>query len=145
MEQLTRSAERTMRLQANGTILITLSQILQLVEIRSRMENKTDEKYFGFVKPGGKIAVQGASGAGAKDKNGNPVYHLHLEADSDTAYPSSTPSEGGGVDTTIDPLSILYKTKEQVVEPDCEDEKSAVDEEGRPWYDIDKITSIPTI
>lgn len=103
------------------------------------------EKYFGFVKPGDKIAVQGASGAGAKDKNGNPVYHLHLEADSDTAYPSSTPSEGGGVDTTIDPLSILYKTKEQVVEPDCEDEKSAVDEEGRPWYDIDKITSIPTI
>lgn len=57
MEQLTRSAERTMRLQANGTVLITLSQILQLVEIRSRMENKTDEKYFGFVKPGDKIAV----------------------------------------------------------------------------------------
>lgn len=88
MEQLTRSAERTMRLQANGTVLITLSQILQLVEIRSRMENKTDEKYFGFVKPGGKIAVQSTSGAGAKDKNGNSVYRLHLEADSDTAYPS---------------------------------------------------------
>lgn len=58
MEQLTRSAERTMMLQANGTVLITLSQILQLVEIRSRMENKTDEKYFGFVNPRDKIAVR---------------------------------------------------------------------------------------
>ena len=103
------------------------------------------EKDSGFVKPGDKIAVQGASGTGARDENWNPVYHLHLEADTDTTYPSSTPSEGGGVDTTIDPLNILYKTKEQVVEPDCEDGKSGVDEEGRPWYDIDKITSIPVI
>lgn len=103
------------------------------------------EKDSGLVKPGDKIAVQGASGTGAVKPDGSLAYHLHLEADTDIDYPLATPSEGGGVDTTIDPFSILYKTAEQVVKPDCEDGKSAVDEGKRPWYDIEKITSIPTI
>lgn len=103
------------------------------------------EKDSGFVKPGDKIAVQGASGTGAKDEYGNPVYHLHLEADTDTAYPLSTPSEGGGADTTIDPISILFKTEDQFIAPDCDAGKAAMDEEKRPWYNIEKIRAIPTI
>lgn len=102
------------------------------------------EKKSGWVKPGEKIAVEGASGNGAG--NGKRV-HLHLEVDRSIDNPLSTPTEGGKTDTTIDPLDILYRRADQLVKPDCAPEVggSSVDAEGRAWYNVQKIEAIPVI
>ena len=97
-------------------------------------------KTSGTVKKGEYIAKEGATGNGA----GNGArYHLHLEVDTDTTYPLATPTEGGGVDTTLDPLSILYRSSSQTVAPDSDIGASSTDSAGRPWYNISKIRAIP--
>lgn len=93
---------------------------------------------------GSNLLPQGGSGKGAGD-GARP--HLHFEVDRSTDNPLSTPTEGGVVDTTIDPLDILYKKADQIVAPDCVPDigASATDSAGRPWYNIKKIEAVPTI
>ena len=100
------------------------------------------ERKSGWVTPGEHIATQGASGAGA-GHGARP--HLHFEVDRSIDNPLSTPTEGGGVDTTIDPLDILYKKADQIVEPDTAVGGSAVDENNEPWYNVSKIGAIPVV
>lgn len=104
-------------------------------------------KTSGPVEKGEIIATEGSTGNGAyNSETGNRVVHLHLEIDTDTDYPLMTPTEGGGINTTLNPLDVLYKSSSQVVEPDCnissyyEEEDSA----GRAWYDKSKIEGTPT-
>ena len=94
-------------------------------------------KTSGKVQKGEPIAIQGADGGGAKG------IHVHMEVDTDINYPMATPSENGGVDTTLDPLSILYRTSSQTVAPDSDVGESSTDSAGRPWYNISKIRAVP--
>lgn len=96
----------------------------------------------GSVRKGEVIATEGASGTGAG--NGQRV-HLHLEADTDINYPMATPTENGGVDSTIDPLSFLYRTSNQTVKPDSALGNASTDSKGNAWYNISKINNTPVI
>ncbi len=98
-------------------------------------------KTSGTITKGDKIAVEGATGSGAG--NGKTV-HLHMEFDTDVNYPLMTPTEGGGTNTTINPLEVLYKSSNQTVEPDSVlPGKYDVDENGLAWYDREKIEDTP--
>lgn len=99
-------------------------------------------KTSGSVRKGEVIATEGASGVGAG--SGKRV-HLHLEADRDIDYPMATPTENGGVDTTIDPLSFLYRTSSQTVKPDSALGNASTDSKGNAWYNISKINNTPVI
>lgn len=98
-----------------------------------------------FVKTSGKVtkgehfATMGNTGTGAGSGN----THIHLEVDSDCSYPLMTPTEGGGVDSTVDPFSILYKSSTHK----CSGVHVA-DGNGTTWadgrYSITKINNMPT-
>lgn len=94
-------------------------------------------KTSGSVQKGDQLAIQGSSGTGAQG------IHVHMEIDTDIDYPLATPSEDGGIDTTLDPLSILYRSSSQTVAPDSDIGESSTDSAGRPWYNISKIRAIP--
>ena len=97
------------------------------------------EKTSGTVTKGEKIATEGSSGSGT-----NKV-HLHMEFDTDTDYPLMTPTEGGGVNSTINPLDVLYKSSTQTVKPDCDSPiyGDEYDGNGNAWYDAIKIRNTP--
>ena len=68
------------------------------------------------VKPGAPLAVEG--------KEGTEDYHLHIEFDTDLAYPRYTPQVAGGgfwkkgTDTTIDPSHLLHVGEgQEIVDP----------------------------
>ena len=101
-------------------------------------------KTSGAVSKGEAIAIEGATGNGAKNANGGDAIHLHMEFDTDIDYPLMTPTEGGGVDSTIDPLAVLYKSKDQTVIPDCDPPANSTEfYNGLAWYNADKIRNTP--
>lgn len=101
-------------------------------------------KTSGPVSKGEEIAIEGATGKGAKNAEGKDVVHLHMEFDTDTDYPLMTPTEGGGVDSTINPLDVLYKSEDQTVIPDCDPPANSSEfYNGLAWYNADKIRNTP--
>ena len=103
-------------------------------------------KTSGKVLRGEAIAVEGATGKGAKNAEGKDVVHLHMEFDTDTDYPLMTPTEGGGVDSTINPLDVLYKSEGQTVIPDCDPPANSSEfYNGLAWYNADKIRNTPIV
>ena len=59
-------------------------------------------------------AVKAGDSLGVEGKEGTTDYHLHLEFDTDTAYPAYTPQVAGstfwkkGIDSTVNPSYILH-------------------------------------
>lgn len=96
-------------------------------------------KASGIVKKGDIIATEGSSGSGTN------AVHLHMEFDTDTDYPLMTPTEGGGVNSTINPLDVLYKSSTQTVKPDCDPPiyGDEYDDDENAWYDAVKIRNTP--
>ena len=60
---------------------------------------------------------------GIEGNTGTTAYHLHLEFYIDCAYPCHSPQVKGstiikrGTDTTVDPLLLLHKRRDQVMKP----------------------------
>lgn len=68
-----------------------------------------------MISQGDVLGVEGKSGMGGWD------YHLHLEFDTDTAYPCYSPQVAGGTilkkgtDSSVNPSDLLYVGEGQVV------------------------------
>lgn len=93
--------------------------------------------------------VQAGDLLGMEGNTQTSGYHCHLELDTDTRYPAWSPqvSPGGqiiskGLDSTLNPSQVLYRTRNQIVKPCTAANKPGQSKWTADWNTADDL-SIP--